>query len=157
MASAQILGGKTAVVTGASSGIGRAIAEKLGSAGAHVYLAGRTPDAMEASKARIEDNSGKATPVVANVRDVAQVMDLVDRAANETGRLDIMVNNAGVSRRIRRVGARCSRRTSSACSPVVRQPSEPCGGLGRKGTSLISPASPPRFPTQAYTAPRSMR
>ena len=97
MTSAQILGGKTAVVTGASSGIGRAIAEKLGSAGAHVYLAGRTPDAMEASKARIEDNSGKATPVVANVRDVAQVMDLVDRAANETGRLDIMVNNAGVS------------------------------------------------------------
>src|SRR5437667_10093162 len=79
MTSGQILTGKTAVVTGAPSGIGRAIAEKLGSAGAHVYLAGRTPDAMEASKARIEDNSGKATPVVANVRDVAQVMDLVDR------------------------------------------------------------------------------
>ncbi len=97
MTSAQILTGKTAVVTGASSGIGRAIAERLGGAGAHVYLAGRTPDAMEASKARIEENGGKATPVVANVRDVSQVQDLVERAASETGRLDIMVNNAGVS------------------------------------------------------------
>src|SRR4030095_17071710 len=97
MTSAQTLTGKTAVVTGASSGIGRAIAERLGSAGAHVFLAGRTPDAMEASKARIEQNGGKATPVVANVRDVSEVQDLVERAANETGRLDVMVNNAGVS------------------------------------------------------------
>ncbi len=97
MTSGQTLTGKTAVVTGASSGIGRAIAERLGGAGAHVYLAGRTPDAMEASKARIEENGGKATPVVANVRDVSQVQDLVERAASETGRLDIMVNNAGVS------------------------------------------------------------
>jgi NADP-dependent 3-hydroxy acid dehydrogenase YdfG len=94
---APTLNGKTAVVTGASSGIGRAIAERLGGAGAHVYLAGRTASAMEDSKARIEKAGGKATPVVVNVRDVAQVKDLVDRAANETGRLDIMVNNAGVS------------------------------------------------------------
>jgi NADP-dependent 3-hydroxy acid dehydrogenase YdfG len=94
---APSLVGKTAVVTGASSGIGRAIAEKLGAAGAHVYLSGRTLDAMEASKARIESNGGKATPVVADVRDVSQVQGLVQRAADETGRLDIMVNNAGVS------------------------------------------------------------
>ena len=46
------ISGKTAIVTGASSGIGRAIAEKLGRAGAHVYLAGRTREAMDASKAR---------------------------------------------------------------------------------------------------------
>jgi NADP-dependent 3-hydroxy acid dehydrogenase YdfG len=97
MTSAQTLTGKTAVVTGASSGIGRAIAEKLGAVGAHVYLAGRTIDAMEASRARIEAAGGKATPVVADVRDVSQVQSLVDRAASETGRLDIMVNNAGVS------------------------------------------------------------
>jgi NADP-dependent 3-hydroxy acid dehydrogenase YdfG len=94
---APTLAGKTAVVTGGSSGIGRAIAERLGGAGAHVYLAGRTASAMEDSKARIEKAGGKATPVVVNVREVSQVKDLVDRAANETGRLDIMVNNAGVS------------------------------------------------------------
>jgi NADP-dependent 3-hydroxy acid dehydrogenase YdfG len=94
---APSLTGKTAVVTGASSGIGRAIAERLGSAGAHVYLAGRTAAAMDASKATIEANGGRATPVVADVRDNAQVQALVERAAEETGRLDIMVNNAGVS------------------------------------------------------------
>jgi NADP-dependent 3-hydroxy acid dehydrogenase YdfG len=94
---APSLTGKTAVVTGASSGIGRAIAEKLGGAGAHVYLAGRTIAAMDESKKRIESAGGKATPVVADVRDTKQVQDLVDRAANETGRLDVMVNNAGVS------------------------------------------------------------
>src|SRR5438445_9116224 len=97
MTSAQSLTGKTAVVTGASSGIGRAIAERLGTAGAHVYLAGRTLAAMEASKVRIEAAGGKATPVVLNVRDVAQVQALVERATSETGHLDIMVNNAGVS------------------------------------------------------------
>ena len=94
---APSLTGKTAVVTGASSGIGRAIAERLGSAGAHVYLAGRTTAAMDASKVIIEANGGHATPVVADVRDVSQVQALVERAASETGRLDIMVNNAGVS------------------------------------------------------------
>lgn len=94
---APTLTGKTAVVTGASSGIGRAIAETLGAAGAHVYLAGRTIAAMDASKARIEAAGGRATPVVTDVRDTAQVQALVERATDETGRLDIMVNNAGVS------------------------------------------------------------
>jgi NADP-dependent 3-hydroxy acid dehydrogenase YdfG len=88
---------KTAVVTGASSGIGRAIAEKLGAAGAHVYLAGRTQSAMDASKTRIETSGGRATVVMADVREVAQVQHLVERALEETGRLDIMVNNAGLS------------------------------------------------------------
>jgi NADP-dependent 3-hydroxy acid dehydrogenase YdfG len=95
--SAKILSGKTAVVTGASSGIGRAIAETLGMAGAHVYLAGRTQKAMDASQAKIESAGGKASPVVMNVRDVRQIQELVDQAVTETGRLDIMVNNAGVS------------------------------------------------------------
>jgi NADP-dependent 3-hydroxy acid dehydrogenase YdfG len=91
------LSGKTAIVTGASSGIGRAIAEKLGGAGAHVFLAGRTIDAMEASRSKIEAAGGKATPVVVDLRDVSQIQSLVDRAVSDTGRLDIMVNNAGVS------------------------------------------------------------
>ena len=94
---APSLKGKTAVVTGASSGIGRAIAEKLGAAGAHVYLAGRTAEAMDASKAQIEKAGGRATPSSPTCGTPRRSKRLVQRAADETGRLDIMVNNAGVS------------------------------------------------------------
>lgn len=91
------LQGKTAVVTGASSGIGRAIAEGIGRAGARVYLGGRTEAAMEESRARIEEEGGKADVVVLDVRDADALRSLVDQAADETGRLDVMVNNAGLS------------------------------------------------------------
>jgi len=91
------LAGRTAVVTGASSGIGRAIAETLGGAGAHVLLSGRTAASMEATVKKIEEAGGAARAVTADVRDPAQVRGLVDAAVKTTGRLDIMVNNAGVS------------------------------------------------------------
>ena len=91
------LAGRTAVVTGASSGIGRAIAETLGGAGAHVVLGGRTKTAMDESLARIAASGGTAEAHVHDVRDVAEARALVDRAVQSTGRLDGMVNNAGVS------------------------------------------------------------
>jgi NADP-dependent 3-hydroxy acid dehydrogenase YdfG len=95
--SGQRLQGKTAIVTGASSGIGRAIAERLGTEGARVFLSGRTREAMEESKRRIEQAGGRAIVSVDDVRDPQQVRDLVDAAMRDTGRLDVMVNNAGVS------------------------------------------------------------
>jgi len=97
MTQTKPLAGKTAIVTGASSGIGRAIAERLGDAGAHVFLAGRTLSAMEESKARIEKNGGRATIATLDVRDPKQVQELVARAVRDGGRLDVMVNNAGLS------------------------------------------------------------
>jgi len=97
MTHSRPLSEKTALVTGASSGIGRAIAEQLGDAGAHVFLAGRTAASMEASKKKIEEAGGRATVITADVRDVAQMRGLVDAAVEATGRLDIMVNNAGLS------------------------------------------------------------
>jgi NADP-dependent 3-hydroxy acid dehydrogenase YdfG len=95
--SSRTLAGKTAIVTGASSGIGRAIAETLGAAGAHVFLAGRSPEPMEESKKKIEARGGRATIAALDVRDPGQVDALVERAVRETGRLDVMVNNAGLS------------------------------------------------------------
>jgi NADP-dependent 3-hydroxy acid dehydrogenase YdfG len=97
MASEGSLAGRTAVVTGASSGIGRAIAEALGAAGAHVVLAGRTEEAMAESVTRIEKSGGSAEAQITDVRDVTQLRALVEGAVSSTGRLDIMVNNAGVS------------------------------------------------------------
>jgi len=97
MSASHPLAGKTAVVTGASSGIGRAIARQLGLAGAHVTLGGRTRSAMEETAREIEKAGGGARVVALDVRDPAQVRALVDGAVEATGRLDIMVNNAGVS------------------------------------------------------------
>ena len=87
---------RTAIVTGASSGIGRAIAEQLGQAGAHVVLTGRTVPVMEDSKKVIEDQGGTASVIAADIRDTAQVQGLIAAAVETTGRLDIMVNNAGL-------------------------------------------------------------
>jgi NADP-dependent 3-hydroxy acid dehydrogenase YdfG len=91
------LAGRTTVVTGASSGIGRGIAEAFGKEGAHVVLAGRTRDPMDRSVDKIAAAGGSAEAHVLNVRVPAEVAALVSAAASSTGRLDIMVNNAGVS------------------------------------------------------------
>src|SRR5918997_5798866 len=91
------LSARTAVVTGASSGIGRAIAERLGGAGASVVLAGRTASAMEEAADRIGAAGGKTQVVTCDVRDPTAVQALVDGAVESTGRLDILVNNAGLS------------------------------------------------------------
>ncbi|MDE0885714.1 MAG: SDR family oxidoreductase [Myxococcota bacterium] len=96
MSTAKTLDGKTAVVTGASSGIGCSIAEQLGEAGACVFLSGRTEESMLESKKRIEASGGRAEVITADIRDPAQVRGLIQAAVDFTGRLDIMVNNAGV-------------------------------------------------------------
>ncbi len=96
MTTSKPLEGRTAIVTGASSGIGRAISEHLADAGAHVFLSGRTASSMGDCKKHIEENGGHASVITADVRDVAQVRGLVDTAVQATGRLDIMVNNAGL-------------------------------------------------------------
>jgi NADP-dependent 3-hydroxy acid dehydrogenase YdfG len=97
MSDERTLAGRTAIVTGASSGIGRAISEHLAAAGAHVVLAGRSAAPMEETRKRIEEAGGRAAVATLDVRDPQAMCDLVDGALRETGRLDIMVNNAGLS------------------------------------------------------------
>jgi NAD(P)-dependent dehydrogenase (short-subunit alcohol dehydrogenase family) len=89
---------KVAIVTGASQGIGRAIAVALAQAGAHLVLAkhpeGRQ-DEIRSVKAEIEALGRQALIVLTDVSDVAQVQGMVDQAKATFGRIDILVNNAG--------------------------------------------------------------
>lgn len=91
------LNGKTAIVTGASRGIGRAIAAKLGAMGASVavnYLNDEKAAALTVSD--IEKAGGKAVAVRADMRQVSDIQRLFDRTINHFGGLDILVNNAGI-------------------------------------------------------------
>ena len=90
------LEGKVCLVTGASSGIGEATALRLSKAGAAVVIGARRADRLEALAERINSEGGRALPVEADVTDERQARALVERAASELGRLDVLVNNAGV-------------------------------------------------------------
>ncbi len=93
------LDGKIALVTGASQGIGRAIAEKLAENGASVvinYLANEE-GALQA-KARVENFGAKALAFKADISKTDEVAALVAAASKEFGRIDILVNNAGINR-----------------------------------------------------------
>jgi len=90
--------GQTAIVTGAGSGLGAAIARALADAGAHCVLASRRPDALKETAAAIRDAGGQATAVPTDVTEVAQVEKLAVVALAIAGRIDILVNAAGIFR-----------------------------------------------------------
>jgi len=91
------LDGKVSVVTGASSGIGLAIAKALGAEGANVVLSGRKRQPMDEAAKAISSDGAKAVVRQSDVRDEKQMAELIDSAVAEFGKLDIMVNNAGVN------------------------------------------------------------
>ena len=92
----ESLRGSVAIVTGASSGIGRATALALAEAGAAVAVAARRRDRLDEVAGRIRGDGGRALAVATDVADRAAVFALVERAAAELGPVDILVNNAGI-------------------------------------------------------------
>lgn len=87
--------GQVAVVTGAGRGIGAATAVALAEAGADVVIAARHADQLEKVAARVEETGRRAVVVAADLMDLDAVAALPDRAVEELGRLDIVVNNVG--------------------------------------------------------------
>jgi len=96
MTNTQNLNGTVALVTGASSGIGEATALALAEQGAAVAMAARRKDRIDALAARITDGGGTAVAIEADVSSQEQAQALVDKAVADLGRLDTLINNAGV-------------------------------------------------------------
>lgn len=90
------LAGQIALVTGAGSGIGAAIARKLAAMGARVVLCGRTPASLESTARSISEAGGQAQVEPCDVTDLASVEALAQRVESRFGRIDILVNNAGM-------------------------------------------------------------
>jgi len=91
------LDGKTAWVTGAGKGLGRAIAVALSQAGANVAVTARTVSDLERLEAELAGQGGKALVLAGSVAESAVVRTMVERIAEWTGRLDVVVNCAGTS------------------------------------------------------------
>jgi NADP-dependent 3-hydroxy acid dehydrogenase YdfG len=87
---------KVIVITGASSGMGEAAARRLAAEGARVVLGARRTDRIDAIAAEIHEEGGEALAVTTDVTDRDQVEHLVDTAVEAYGRIDVLINNAGV-------------------------------------------------------------
>ena len=95
----KLLEGKSAIVTGASRGIGRSIALEYARQGASVVLnASRASDALSAAAAEIRELGGRCTTVPGSVTEAATARALVDKAVEAFGKLDGLINNAGIVR-----------------------------------------------------------
>src|SRR5688500_20409993 len=91
------LEGKTAIVTGGGTGIGKSIAIEFAKAGADVGLCSRKIEHLEPVAKAIHDLGRRTFALACDVRQEDQVKTVIDRAVQDFGRLDIMVNNAGAS------------------------------------------------------------
>jgi gluconate 5-dehydrogenase len=100
MSSPFWLGERTALITGASRGLGFAMAEALAAHGAHVILNGRDPATLANAVERLVAQGYRAEPMAFDVADGSATLDALDRIREVHGRLDILVNNAGVQHRL---------------------------------------------------------
>ena len=122
------LRGRTVMVTGASAGIGVAIAETFGACDAEVILLGRDTERLDAVSARIEANGGSASPLAVDLTTDDGPERAVGHALARFGKIDILVHNAGTfdfspSRRLHwtawtRSGAAMSGHRSRSCRPL---------------------------------------
>jgi NADP-dependent 3-hydroxy acid dehydrogenase YdfG len=141
--SSEALSGTVALVTGASSGIGQAAAADLAARGASVALVARRTDRLEELSSQITDGGGKALTITADVTDQEQAKAAVARTVEELGRLDTVVNNAGVM----------------LLGPIVDAPSEEWDrmvDLNVKGLLYVAHAALPHLLAAAEQGPRQV-
>ena len=93
------LDGRSALITGGSLGLGRAMALRFAEAGADVALVARRPEVLERTRAEVEARAdgGRVRAYPCDVTDARRLSDLYERVVADLGRLDLLVNNAGTS------------------------------------------------------------
>lgn len=93
------LQGKKIVITGASSGLGLAMAQALGNAGASVMITARNEEKLSEALQTLKQNDINSEAIVMNVRDEASIQTAVERVQSQWGSLDMLINNAGIGMR----------------------------------------------------------
>lgn len=91
------LEGRNALITGASRGLGRAMAVALGEAGAHVALVARDAEKLAETAAEVEKRGGRASTFIADVTEESQVTELETAVQARLGKIQILINNAGIN------------------------------------------------------------
>ena len=137
------LDGKVAIVTGASSGLGVAFAQALASAGADVALGARRVDRLEETKAMVEALGRRAITVATDVAKPEDCQRLVDEAVAQLGRVDVLVNNAGIG-----TAVPATRETVEQFRSVIDVNlngcywmAQACGRVMQPGSSIVNIAS----------------
>jgi NAD(P)-dependent dehydrogenase (short-subunit alcohol dehydrogenase family) len=137
------LDGKVAIVTGASSGLGVHFARALAQAGADVALGARRAERLAETQTIVEDAGRRALPVRTDVADPASCQALVDAAMAEFGRVDVLVNNAGVG-----TAVPATRETPEQFRSVIDVNlngcywmAQACGRVMQPGSSIINISS----------------
>jgi NAD(P)-dependent dehydrogenase (short-subunit alcohol dehydrogenase family) len=137
------LDGKVAVVTGASSGLGVAFAQALAEAGADVALAARRADRLEDTRRLVESVGARAITVPTDVADPQACQALTDAAMADLGRVDVLVNNAGIG-----TAVPATRETPEQFRRVVEVNlngcywmAQACGRVMRPGSSIVNISS----------------
>ena len=123
------LAGKVALVTGASRGLGRAMAQALAGCGAHVVVNGRNGAGIETTRAAIVAAGGAATAMEFDTTDAAAAEAAIDRIERELGHLDILVNNAGYGN-----GKTASETSDADWSEIVGVDLNACFRLARQAS-----------------------
>jgi NAD(P)-dependent dehydrogenase (short-subunit alcohol dehydrogenase family) len=156
------LDGKIAVVTGASAGLGVAFAQACAEAGADVVLAARRADKLVATANAVERAGRKALVVPTDVADPSQCQALVDAALDEFGRVDVLVNNAGVASAVP-----ATRETPDEFRRVMEinlhgsyWAAQACGRVMQPGSSIVNVSSvlgvtTAGLPQAAYSASKA--
>ncbi|SOD72606.1 NAD(P)-dependent dehydrogenase (short-subunit alcohol dehydrogenase family) [Jatrophihabitans sp. GAS493] len=137
------LDGQVAIVTGASSGLGVAFAQALAEAGANLVLAARRADRLEETAEMVRALGSKTITVSTDVADPAQCQAMVDAAMAEFGKVDLLVNNAGVG-----TAVPATRETPEQFRAVIDinlngsyWAAQACGRIMRPGSSIINISS----------------